>query len=166
MKLRALPELSSGAISDIAFLLLIFFVTTTQILDERGIPVTLPRIDAQPAAVPDKDIFHVHINRANEILAEGVRPDIQGFEQQLYDHVATPDMMQGRQVVISLHCDRETSYHRFIEVHDAIRRVYREIWNEASLKVFQKSFSSLSETHKNSIKLRFPLIVSEAEWNR
>jgi biopolymer transport protein ExbD len=116
LKSRLYPELSTGAMSDIAFLLLIFFVTTPQILDERAIQVILPRFDATGPQIPDSEVFYLHINAANKILAATVLTDIPGLERVLNAAIALPDQNRFRNLVISLHCDRECDYNTFLGV--------------------------------------------------
>jgi len=166
MKARAAPNLSTGAMSDIAFLLLIFFVTTTQILDERGIQVILPPIDAQNQPLPETDVFHIYINAANEILADNKRVDIHGLGGVIYEQVVLADLTHSRRTVISLHCARESSYAMFVNVHDCIRSTYKKIWNEMALTMYQKSFNTLSDVQRNGIMKKQPLVVSEADENR
>lgn len=50
MARRSAPEVNAGSMADIAFLLLIFFLVTTTIETNAGIPVKLP--PKQPADQP------------------------------------------------------------------------------------------------------------------
>lgn len=159
MKTRMAPELSTGAMSDIAFLLLIFFVTTTQILDEQGIQVVLPRMEAISTPVSDVAILHIHINSANQIMADKEMIGLSSLSDFLVDRMADGSPRR----VISLHCDRETSYSTFIGVHDAIRIAYRKAWNEAAYKTYNRDFKILTDAQKKGIMNELPLVISEAD---
>jgi biopolymer transport protein ExbD len=166
MNLRPRPELSTGAMSVFAFLLLIFFVTTTQILDEQGIQVVLPRMDSIPVPAHNTDLYHIHINSANKILADGRLIELSELGQTLHAYITEPGLMHPRRTVISLHCDRETSYQVFVDVHDAIRSTYRIIWNDMALERYDRAFPSLNGHEKKAISDQLPLVISEADWNR
>ena len=58
-KSRPSLEFSSGAMSDIAFLLLIFFLVTTIFALEKGIPMALPGQQSQNVKVQRKNILTV-----------------------------------------------------------------------------------------------------------
>lgn len=72
-KERGTPEVSSGSMADIAFLLLIFFLVTTTIANDKGIAQTLP-----PPPEPDqpivefqqRNIFKILANSKDQLLVE------------------------------------------------------------------------------------------------
>lgn len=73
MSRRTAHTLSAGAMADIGFLLLAFFFLVTTITEERGILVTLPEWNAPAATVSEENVFHIHVNGRNEIMADGTR---------------------------------------------------------------------------------------------
>ena len=74
-KKRNPPEVSSGSMADIAFLLLIFFLVTTTIANDRGIAMLLPpppdplqpEIDIK---IPERNIFKILANSQDKLLVE------------------------------------------------------------------------------------------------
>lgn len=72
---RQPPEISSGSMADIAFLLLIFFLVTTTIANDKGIAMLLPpppdpnqpEIDIK---IPDRNIFKILANSQDKMLVE------------------------------------------------------------------------------------------------
>ena len=69
-KKRLPPAIQAGSMADIAFLLLIFFLVSTQILNDKGIKVILP--DYVEANVPQvgksADILEVLINEHDQLM--------------------------------------------------------------------------------------------------
>ena len=62
MAKRPLPEVNAGAMADIAFLLLIFFLVTTTIESDYGITRKLPPIqdeNVEPPVIKERNIFTV-----------------------------------------------------------------------------------------------------------
>ncbi len=74
-KKRPLPEVSSGSMADIAFLLLIFFLVTTTIANDKGITLLLPPKPDPNEPPPevtknDKNIFKILANSSDQLLIE------------------------------------------------------------------------------------------------
>jgi biopolymer transport protein ExbD len=89
MARRELEEINAGSMADIAFLLLIFFIVTTTMDLEAGIPKTLPmKVEVDPnIELPEvrmRDVFSININSQDQLLVEGKTVDIEGLEELLY----------------------------------------------------------------------------------
>ena len=72
---RALPEVSSGSMADIAFLLLIFFLVTTTIANDKGITLLLPPPDNEQTEdveidIQERNIFKILANSSDGLLVE------------------------------------------------------------------------------------------------
>jgi biopolymer transport protein ExbD len=86
MARRELEEINAGSMADIAFLLLIFFIVTTTMDLEAGIPQTLPmKIDPPPGYVPpivhDRDVLSISVNANDELLVEKERKELDDLEE-------------------------------------------------------------------------------------
>lgn len=71
---RKTPEVSSGSMADIAFLLLIFFLVTTTIANDKGITLLLPPPDNEQEDVDvdiqQRNIFKILANSNDQLLVE------------------------------------------------------------------------------------------------
>ncbi len=71
---RKLPEVSSGSMADIAFLLLIFFLVTTTIANDKGITLLLPPPDNEQedidVDIQQRNIFKILANSSDQLLVE------------------------------------------------------------------------------------------------
>lgn len=74
MPKRNAPEVNAGSMADIAFLLLIFFLVTSEMTKEAGKFSLLPEKtteDTPKVEINDRDIIEVLVNNNNDILFEG-----------------------------------------------------------------------------------------------
>jgi biopolymer transport protein ExbD len=67
---RVSQEIHAGAMSDIAFLLLIFFLVTTIFALEQGIPLVLPGKQSSNVKVKRKDILVIEAHANGAIVVE------------------------------------------------------------------------------------------------
>ncbi len=70
---RGTPEVSSGSMADIAFLLLIFFLVTTTIANDKGILMQLPpppEPDQPIIEFQERNIFKILANSNDQLLVE------------------------------------------------------------------------------------------------
>jgi len=91
MARRELEEINAGSMADIAFLLLIFFIVTTTMDLEAGIPKTLPmKVEIDPnIELPDvrkRDIFSININAEDNLLIEGEAAQIKDLGPMLAEY--------------------------------------------------------------------------------
>ena len=68
-KKRDTGEINAGAMSDIAFLLLIFFIVTTIFALEQGIPLVLPGEKSKSVKMKRKNLLIVQANPNGTILS-------------------------------------------------------------------------------------------------
>ena len=144
---RKPPEISTGSMADIAFLLLIFFLVTTTIETDSGINRKLPPMEDQidPPIVREKNIFTVVVNKYSQILVEEKLTDIKdlrGLAMEFLDNGGgrgeeACDYCQGDRnpsssdnpdkAIISLKNDRETPYKAYISVQNELVAAYNEL---------------------------------------
>ncbi len=70
---KSTPEVSSGSMADIAFLLLIFFLVTTTIANDKGILMQLPpppEPDQPIIEFQERNIFKILANSNDQLLVE------------------------------------------------------------------------------------------------
>ena len=144
---RKSPEISTGSMADIAFLLLIFFLVTTTIETDSGINRKLPPMEDQidPPIIREKNIFTVVVNKYSQILVEEKLTDIKDIRRLAMDFLDNGggrgeeacDYCQGDRnprssdnpdkAVISLKNDRETPYKAYIAVQNELVAAYNEL---------------------------------------
>lgn len=85
-------EVNAGSMADIAFLLLIFFLVTTQIATNKGLTLLLPpkQEDDEPIEIKQqqRNIFKIQVNSADKLLVEDEPlDDISQIRDMVYDFV-------------------------------------------------------------------------------
>jgi biopolymer transport protein ExbD len=137
-KKREDPQINSSSMADIAFLLLIFFLVTTTIANDRGLFTLLPpdpeQMEDIDIKIPERNLFKIQINSADRMLVEGEPfEDVDQLRQMILDFILNygqdPESSDSPQkAIVSLKTDRGTSQARFIEVLDEIQGAYYDLY--------------------------------------
>ncbi len=93
MSQRTTPEINSGSMADVAFLLLIFFLVTTTMSVDSGITRKLPAPTPPDAPAPqfnERNVFVVLINKDNQIAVKGQLIDVDVIREQVADFFINP----------------------------------------------------------------------------
>ena len=135
---RGRPQLNTGSMADIAFLLLIFFLVTMTINTDKGLMMRLPPKLDQPIdmEIHDRNLFNILLNSADQIMVEdrvlsdiaGLRGDIINFVMNQGKHENLSDSPE--EAVVSIKTKRGTSYNQYIKILDEVQAAYFEIYAE------------------------------------
>ncbi|MBD5387999.1 biopolymer transporter ExbD [bacterium] len=106
---------SSASMSDLVFLLLIFFILLSTMVSPNAIKLLLPNSNSRTMA---KQNFTVYINDRYEYFVEQTYVESAGLEQAIYDMTASnPD------ATIVLRVDRTVPVQYLVRVMDAVNQV-------------------------------------------
>jgi len=163
-------SINAGSMADIAFLLLIFFLVTTQISEDQGIMVRLPHYEATPPTnqIPPRNLFNVFVNGKNQLLVEDQLASLTDLRERTKEFISNPKKLNSlpsspRSAIISLQNDRSTSYETYIGVYNELKAAYNELRDERAIKIYSKPIAELPKKEQNKIKKEIPLVISEAE---
>jgi len=108
--------------ADIAFLLLIFFLVTTTMDMDKGIPMILPERGGE-AKINPKNIAKILVNASGDILFEGDLVTNAELMELLEAKLKERGIdSEGRpKLIVSIKTDRETEYERYITVLDIVK---------------------------------------------
>ena len=167
---RSDNRVNAGSMADIAFLLLIFFLVTTTILNESGITVKLPPWDesVEPPPVPPRNVLNVKLNAQNELMVENEQAEVRQLrnltKQFILNPLNDPNLARSpKKAVISLQNDRSTHYAIYIAVYNELKAAYHEIWDTAAQKKYGYTFDELPKANQKEIRNTYPMVISEAE---
>ncbi|MCQ2291823.1 MAG: biopolymer transporter ExbD [Bacteroidales bacterium] len=184
MAKRKTPGLNTGAMSDISFLLLTFFLLTSSINTEQGIPRKLPPpktddTEEIKADINKRNVLNVIVNFRDEIYVNGEvmmvselkdkakiffsnptnDPSLPVKENKLIDGIGDFPVSKG---VVSLTNDQGTSYNMYVQVQNELQRAVNELRDETALQFFGKKFSTLDSASQRAITTAIPMSISEA----
>ncbi|MDP6419079.1 MAG: biopolymer transporter ExbD [Candidatus Krumholzibacteria bacterium] len=116
-KKRGIPEISMASTSDIAFLLLIFFIVSTVFNLERGLPMVLPSGQTESAAkVSRKNILEVKAHADNSITVKGMPvkvKDIRKLVQEAQD--------ENPKLIVVIETSPHADYGVMVDVLDELK---------------------------------------------
>lgn len=167
-------EVNTGSTADIAFLLLIFFLVTTQIASDKGVLVQLPaKAEEVDIILKERNVLNILVNSNNELLieekitqAEEVRQVAKAFisnNGQDEELSASP-----QKAVISIKTDRGTEYNMYIQVLSEVKAAYAEL-RAAHLQLSLEDYNHLKRKDAkdrellDKAKKAYPMRISDAE---
>lgn len=168
---RMKNEVNAGSMADIAFLLLIFFLVTTTILEDSGILVKLPEWSDEPPddiQLNSRNIYSVLVNANNDLLVRKKPMAVRELREDTKLFITNPNndptlSDSPTQAIVSLKNDRGTSYKAYMEVYNELRAAYNEIWDEQAQIRYGKNYDDCTKAEQKGIRDDFPLVISEAE---
>ncbi|GJM34094.1 MAG: biopolymer transporter ExbD [Saprospiraceae bacterium] len=169
---RMTNEINAGSMADIAFLLLIFFLVTTTIVEDKGIRVKLPPWSEEEPDITKlktRNVYSVLVNAQNQLLVRGEPVDIRNLKDDAKEFINNPNNREDlaekpTKAIISLKNDRGTNYKTYLEVYNELKAAYNELWDELSMKKYNVHYSEdLPNAYRKAIKAEIPFVLSEAE---
>jgi len=169
---RMSNEINAGSMADIAFLLLIFFLVTTTIVEDKGITVKLPPWSEEEPDITKlkkRNVFSVLVNADNQLLVRGEPAQISQLKDRAKEFIANPynreDLSERpTKAIISLKNDRGTKYETYLEVYNELKAAYNELWNEKAQQKYGMDYSEdMPFAYKKAIRTEIPFVLSEAE---
>lgn len=120
---RASAEIGSGSMADIAFLLLIFFLVTTTMDTDKGIPMVLPERGGE-AKINPQNIAKVVINESGGILFDNKICEINQLQELLEAKLKERglDSDQKPRLIVSIKTSPQTEYDQYITVLDIVKK--------------------------------------------
>ena len=185
-KKKKVPEINASSQADIAFLLLIFFLTATTLAVNKGLARRLPPPvpadqKTEDLKVKERNVFVVLINSENQLMVQGefmevpeLKDAAKKFILNVNDDPNLPEkvpvdidffgtVMLTKDHVISLQNDRGTSYAKYIEVQNELVAAYNELRNELSMSKWGMAYEDLNEDQQKAVQKYYPQKISEAE---
>ena len=185
-KKRKVPSVNASSSADIAFILLLFFLLTTSMDTDKGLPRQLPRPiekeKKEEQKVNQRNVLQVRINSENQILCAGEVVTLAELKNKAKEFIDNPTNAENlpekievnitllggaqwitEQHLISLQCDRGTNYQVYVDVQNELAAAYNELRNALSIRYFNSRFSELDAEKQEAVKVYYNQKISEAE---
>lgn len=184
---RKVPDINSSSTADIAFLLLIFFLITTSMDTDRGLARRLPPPPEKDQQKDDSDkvkernVMTVFLNMNDQLMANGEYVNVEQLRGMAKEFIANPyndekkpekhakdvpffgTMQVTENHVVSLRCDRGSSYKAYLSVQNELVAAYNELRDELAQEKWSKDYMDLDEDQQKAIRDIYPQKISEAE---
>jgi biopolymer transport protein ExbD len=109
------PNIPTASMGDIAFLILIFFMTTSIFSREKGLKVVLPEKGAE-TKLKKENVLTVAVNPAGQVLIGDNVVDVAGVAGLVQQELA-----RNPELAIALRVSRGARYQTMIEVFDQLK---------------------------------------------
>ena len=172
--------------ADIAFMLLIFFITATSMDVDSGLERVLPQMppenqeqdDTPP--IKERNVFSVLLDANNRLMVEGELLRVEDLRERTKEFLTNPGNSENfpetkpteiplignfevSKGVISLRNDHGTQYGMYIAVQNELVAAVNEVRNELSTQKFGKKYAELTSEQQDAIREAIPSRISEAE---
>lgn len=172
--------------ADIAFMLLIFFITATSMDVDSGLERVLPQMppenqeqdDTPP--IKERNVFTVLLDQYNRLMVEGEIIRVEDLRERAKEFLTNPNDLETlpetkpteipllgefpvTKGVISLRNDHGTQYGTYLAVQNELVAAVNEVRNELSTQKFGKKYADLTSEQKDAIRDAIPSRISEAE---
>ena len=187
-KKRSMPGINATSTADIAFMLLIFFLTTTSMNTDKGLARRLPPPPDpnvkknDDLKVKERNVLQVRINKDNQLMVGSEYMEVSQLRAKAKEFIANPnddanlpekhvvnipllggDCMVAKNHVISVTNDVGTTYQAYIDVQNELVAAYNELRNEKAKEAFGKEYAECNEDEQKAIREFHPQKISEAE---
>lgn len=116
-KTKLEPTIPAASLSDIIFLLLIFFLVTTTLAVEKGLPMSLPGKESKTVKLKQDAVFHISIGADGTISTKETGPLPVGRVKNLIEE----KLMVNDKLVIVIETHPDANYGIMIDVLDELR---------------------------------------------
>ncbi|MCA9755108.1 MAG: biopolymer transporter ExbD [Candidatus Eisenbacteria bacterium] len=128
-KTQQLGEISQASLSDIAFLLLVFFIATTIFPTEQGIPLILPGATATTKQINRKNVMVITVDAAGQVFVDDQAFPLKGLKDEVKRRTG-----ENPNLVVSIETSPDAKYEAMVDVLDEVKLANAE---RISIKMFR-----------------------------
>ena len=125
-KQRVSDEIPTASMADIAFLLLVFFLTTTVFNEEKGLPIVLPE-EKEEQEVSPKNLLFLIIQPDGSVVVrrgESEQEQIVGYRQ--VEGILRQELAANENLIAAIKTDPTAPYRHMINVLDEVKKAGAE----------------------------------------
>lgn len=180
------PQLNTTSTADISFMLLTFFLMTTSMDSDKGLPRQLSPIadEKQEQAteeVKKRNIMDIYLHDDNTLTVNDKPMAISHLKaevERFVENKANSDQLPERTTVdipllgkcsttaahvITIKTDRKADYETYFAMQNEIMLAYSSLRNKLAKSRFGKPFSELSPEQADAVRMYYPQRISEQQ---
>lgn len=161
---KQVPALNTASTSDISFMLLIFFLVTTSMNLDKGLPRILPPAapSEQVESQVDKgSLLRISISSNGDVKCDGRKVDMKQLSLYISRHVTN----RGKKHVVQLETSRKAKYDNYFQVQQVIVSTYRRLREEWAVRHLHKRLAYCSAAEVRLVRENVPQKVAEVYAN-
>lgn len=184
-KRHRIPPLNTTSTADISFMLLTFFLVTTSMDSDKGLPRQLPPPpqpnELREVSVAQRNVLNVSLDGNDRLTCDGKTVSLRQLQERVREFVdnrhdlnTLPErhpvfislLGQCRitdKHVVSVQADANTSYDAYFNMQNAIVAAYNQLRDELARKRFGHSLKECSAAEREAVAKYYPQRISEAE---
>lgn len=154
------PGLNTTSTADISFMLLIFFLVTTNMDVDKGLTRQLPPPDKQEqqlSQVMKGTLMNVVITRDNALLVDGKPTPINKVCRLTENFVRRV----GKKHLIKIEAAPEADYDIYFQLQNQLVMAYNHLRNEVAVKTYGKTYAKLTDAQRDHVKELCPQRIAE-----
>lgn len=128
----------------------------------------------------ERNMLSVYISSSNELIVEGQKTNIDSLKKIVKSFILNVEndnynaekrtkdikyigLTEVSKGIVSIQCERNTTYAFYISVQNEIEKAYKELRNDLAKKIFGKEYGALVKKYQRAINENIPKVISEAE---
>lgn len=154
------PGLNTTSTADISFMLLIFFLVTTNMDVDKGLQRQLPpsdKTDNEESVVAEGTVLALRITADNRLLADDKPLGISKLRNRVKAFVT----QVGRRHLITVSVDPDADYDAYFHLQNELVAAYRDLRNDTAQKLYGRKYALLSPSQKDRVKDVCPQRIAE-----
>ena len=160
---KRIHSINNGAIADVSFLLLIFFMVVTTFNKDFKLDMTLPPNNkaAAKGAIDKNRLLKIFINGNNEILINDKFFDEDN--QFILNEEMSKVTSYSKEAVLQLNIHPESDYKTYLELIAAIKASKKQLLEDQSQEYYNSSYLNLKPEQRAIIQEKTKFKISEKE---
>ncbi|MBP3252294.1 MAG: biopolymer transporter ExbD [Prevotella sp.] len=180
---KKVPGLNTTSTADISFMLLIFFLVTSSMDTDKGLPRQLPPPEEsqteQELLVKERNVLALVLDADDRLTCNGdtLTPEaltdrVADFVENKADDAALPEKSErdvnllGRcrvsdRHIITIQTDARTTYDAYFQMQNAIVAGYNRLRNQLARQRFGRPYARCTIEQREAIAMVFPQRISE-----
>ena len=120
-KQKVSDEIPTASLADIAFLLLVFFLTTTVFNEEKGLPIVLPERAEEQDVSPKNLIFFIVQPDGRVVVRRGESEQEQTVAYNQVSTILRQEIAGNENLIAAIQTHPDASYRHMVNVLDEVK---------------------------------------------